>query len=160
MELSFKKEPDRTAVITDSGEKISYLQMDQDMESLHKAIGKRCLVFCLCTNTYPCLVGYLTFLQNKIVPLMLDANLDADLLSNLFEKYCPKFIWAPDKLESTVVQKGEKVFSMRGYGLYSMCADIEHPLYSELALLLTTSGSTGSPKLVRQSYENISANKR
>ena len=31
-------------------------------------------------------------------------------------------------------------------------------LYPELALLLTTSGSTGSPKLVRQSYENIQSN--
>lgn len=32
------------------------------------------------------------------------------------------------------------------------------PLYEDLALLLTTSGSTGSPKLVRQSYRNIQSN--
>lgn len=32
------------------------------------------------------------------------------------------------------------------------------PLNEELALLLTTSGSTGSPKLVRQSYRNIQSN--
>jgi acyl-coenzyme A synthetase/AMP-(fatty) acid ligase len=31
-------------------------------------------------------------------------------------------------------------------------------LHRDLALLLTTSGSTGSPNLVRQSYENIEAN--
>ena len=34
----------------------------------------------------------------------------------------------------------------------------EKDLYGELALLLTTSGSTGSPKFVRQSYENIRSN--
>ena len=33
-----------------------------------------------------------------------------------------------------------------------------HNLYKDLALLLTTSGSTGSPKFVRQSYANIEAN--
>jgi len=31
-------------------------------------------------------------------------------------------------------------------------------MHEELALLLTTSGSTGSPKLVRQSYKNIKSN--
>ena len=31
-------------------------------------------------------------------------------------------------------------------------------LYKDLGLLLTTSGSTGSPKLVRLSYENVKAN--
>jgi acyl-coenzyme A synthetase/AMP-(fatty) acid ligase len=34
----------------------------------------------------------------------------------------------------------------------------DYKLYPDLMLLLTTSGSTGSPKLVRQSYQNIKAN--
>ena len=34
----------------------------------------------------------------------------------------------------------------------------DYLLNDELALLLTTSGSTGSPKLVKQSYKNITAN--
>ena len=33
-----------------------------------------------------------------------------------------------------------------------------YPIHEELALLLTTSGSTGSPKLVRQSMKNLTAN--
>lgn len=35
---------------------------------------------------------------------------------------------------------------------------IDYPLYKNLALLITTSGSTGSPKFVRQSYENLRSN--
>ena len=34
------------------------------------------------------------------------------------------------------------------------------PLYKELSLLLPTSGSTGSSKLVRHSYKNVEANAR
>ena len=32
------------------------------------------------------------------------------------------------------------------------------PLFDELGLLLTTSGSTGSPKFVRQTYTNVMIN--
>ena len=39
-----------------------------------------------------------------------------------------------------------------------MSADAQHLLHPDLALLLSTSGSTGSPKLVRLSRENVTAN--
>ena len=45
-----------------------------------------------------------------------------------------------------------------GYRLLKTPFGFETELYPELALLLTTSGSTGSPKFVRQSYQNIRAN--
>ncbi|MDR2940974.1 MAG: AMP-binding protein [Treponema sp.] len=51
-----------------------------------------------------------------------------------------------------------KVYSVWGYTLLKTPYDKIFPLYEELALLLTTSGSTGSPKFVRQSYANIRAN--
>jgi acyl-coenzyme A synthetase/AMP-(fatty) acid ligase len=44
------------------------------------------------------------------------------------------------------------------YSLLKTDYNSEFELNGELALLLTTSGSTGSPKLVRQSYNNIKAN--
>ena len=37
---------------------------------------------------------------------------------------------------------------------------LPNPLYDELSLLLPTSGSTGSPKLVRHSYRNVESNAR
>ena len=44
------------------------------------------------------------------------------------------------------------------YELLKTRFDKTYELYDELALLITTSGSTGSPKLVRHSYRNIEAN--
>ncbi len=45
-----------------------------------------------------------------------------------------------------------------GYALLEVPFTPAPLLHDDLALLLTTSGSTGSPKLVRQSYENLVAN--
>jgi acyl-CoA synthetase (AMP-forming)/AMP-acid ligase II len=44
------------------------------------------------------------------------------------------------------------------YHLCSFKAESKVELHPDLALLLTTSGSTGSPKLVRLSYENLRSN--
>ena len=50
------------------------------------------------------------------------------------------------------------MYQSLGYHLLKTPFGREAELYPELGLLLTTSGSTGSPKFVRQSYRNIRAN--
>ncbi|MFN2540409.1 MAG: AMP-binding protein [Mycobacteriales bacterium] len=48
--------------------------------------------------------------------------------------------------------------SVRGGAIDVHRAEAAHPLHPELALLMSTSGSTGSPKLVRLSRDNVQAN--
>ena len=40
----------------------------------------------------------------------------------------------------------------------TLSIDAQHLLHPDLALLMSTSGSTGSPKLVRLSHENVLSN--
>jgi acyl-coenzyme A synthetase/AMP-(fatty) acid ligase len=97
------------------------------------------------------------FLANRVVPLMLDASLEFDLMKELIKIYNPEFLWIPqDRIENFAY--GKIVFSSDKYCLIELQPDSVFPLYDELALLLTTSGSTGSPKLVRLSYDNVLAN--
>jgi acyl-coenzyme A synthetase/AMP-(fatty) acid ligase len=88
---------------------------------------------------------------------MLDAKINGELLANLIEVYKPAYIWCPSGKREDI-SSYEKVFSDCDYDLYKTNFDISYPLFEELALLLTTSGSTGSPKLVKQSYKNIQSN--
>lgn len=87
---------------------------------------------------------------------MLDAHIDTELLDNFLRLYRPQYIWAPAQTAERFNEK--PVFEAYGYSLISLNEDAPFPLHGDLALLLTTSGSTGSPKLVRQSYKNIEAN--
>lgn len=146
-----------TAVITENGDKISYNQLQNFCDDLVKNISERCLVFNLCLNEIGSLVGYISFINNKIVPLMLDANLDRELLNNFLTVYKPDYIWLPKSFENEF-NDVKKVYSALDYTLLKTIYNKEFELHDDLALLLTTSGSTGSPKLVRQSYKNIEAN--
>lgn len=145
------------AVISEDEQSITYSELFNFSQSLMNSISKRCLVFSLCTNSFGSLLGYVTFLNNKVVPLMIDADLDINLLHNLISIYKPDYLWVPkEKIGNFTGFK--EVYCDWDYCLLKTKFESEYELNSELALLLTTSGSTGSFKLVRQSYNNISSN--
>lgn len=144
----------KTAIIDEFGNSLSYGQLNQEAKEFANKTGKRCLVFCLCRNEIGSILGYTAFLNNGIVPVMINSHLEENLLKNLFETYQPSFIWLP-KDQLTEFPGMKQVHEAYDYCLLKTDCEKEYPLYDELALLITTSGSTGSPKLVRQSYTNI-----
>ena len=144
------------AVIQSDGRSLSYKDLVHESDSFGSAIGQRTLIFSLCTNTIESLVGYVGCLRNGIVPVLLDSQLNPDLLDNLIKTYEPAYIWLPEYIQKKLSWKS--CYSYGSYSLVKTGYDIDISLYAELGLLLTTSGSTGSPKLVRQSYRNIDAN--
>jgi acyl-CoA synthetase (AMP-forming)/AMP-acid ligase II len=145
------------AVISDSGQQLSYSDLHAQASQLFSNIRKRTLVFCLCKNVVESLVGYVAFINNRVVPLMLDATMEFDLLSRLLEAYTPEYIWLPTE-RSGELNAFQSVYEFQDYTLLRSNVAHSVPLHNSLALLLTTSGSTGSPKLVRLSYENVLAN--
>lgn len=147
----------RHAVIDQEGRCYTYYELIQLAGKIGTLIPERSLVFALCTNTIGSLVGYISFLNSRSVPLMLDASTDEDFLKDLVARYRPGYLWIPEE-RSFLYSSDKIVFSGLNYLLVKNDISDNTPLYNELALLLTTSGSTGSPKLVRLSYENIRAN--
>ena len=78
---------DRTALIDETGVRISYAELDAESRALADAVGHRCLVFALCRNEPGSVLGYTAFLNHGIVPVMLNSHLDTALLENLLETY-------------------------------------------------------------------------
>ena len=145
------------AVVTEIGQKVTYSEFNSYCNDLTKNIPSRCLVFNMCRNEIGSLVGYIGFLNAGIVPLMLKADLEEELLFVLLETYKPDYIYLPTD-QKAKFSNYECIYEKLGYALLKTSFNHEYKLFDNLALLLTTSGSTGSPKLVRQSYKNIEAN--
>ena len=145
------------AMIDENGIAVTYGELERESKKIYDTIGRRCLVFVLCQNTMGSVVGYISFMNTGIVPVLLSSYLEKELLENLMKKYCPSYIWVPEEAADEF-EKAEVVYKNYQYCLLKLKYKRENVLYSELGLLLTTSGSTGSPKFVRQSYTNIRAN--
>lgn len=154
---------DRVFLIGDQEQTVTYGALNEFCSQFSKAVRTRTLAFLFCENTAGSVMGYIACLRQGVVPLLLDAKIDKELLLRLFTIYDPDYLYVPfGELEQrkTFFDATRSGFSQYGYCLLKRTPAKETKMNPHLALLLTTSGSTGSPKLVRQSYENISANAR
>lgn len=116
----------------------------------------RSLVFCLVENKIGGLIGYLTLLTSGAVPLMLSSSVSPEQLQKLIHIYQPTYIWLPST-RSPEFYGYDLVLSNQEYSLLDLKFQ-RGDIHNSLALLLGTSGSTGSPKFVKISIENVLSN--
>ncbi len=115
------------------------------------------LLFSLSNNTIGSVLGYVSCLEGDLAVLLLDQKMDGDRLLYLLGLYHPSFLWLP--LEKTAqFSRWERVHEAFGFVLLHQAQPEQHRVHTDLRLLLSTSGSTGSPRLVRLSLENIQSN--
>lgn len=129
---------DVPALVTDD-DTISYAELDERVRSLAARIGStRRLVTVAADNTVGSITAYLAALRGHHPVLLVPAS-DAAAVEMLCAAYDPDVIIADGWLDERR-------------------AGTRHELHPDLALLLSTSGSTGAPKLVRLSRQNVEAN--
>jgi long-chain acyl-CoA synthetase len=146
---------EKIAVIDERGQAISYASLLDKvaLAAAHlQAIGSRQLGFLFIGNTLNSLIAYLACLQARHVPLLLSAGISPELFQSLQARYQPD--WLMGAHISGVHLAGTEM-PIINVSSKTQCDSVLGP---ELALLLSTSGSTGSPKLVRLSYSNLQTN--
>lgn len=153
-----KKNADTLAICSADGMDMTYGQLRAFAEQMKEIFCGRHLAFCMCENTPGAVAGYIGMLENGIVPLLLGADLNLEQFDAFYHVYEPSYVWAPLEWEEKLSGRVHgKVCEKYGYCLWQT-GFFTTQLHDSLGLLLATSGSTGSPKLVRLSRRNIESN--
>jgi len=111
----------------------------------------KALVFDFCRNDIRSIVAYLASLEIGHAVALLDDNLSAESKAGLIDLYQPEFV-------STTRQIPCPGYEPVHETLWRRTNPTNQPLHPDLALLLSTSGSTGSPRFVRLTRRNIESN--
>lgn len=157
--FSLLRYPDNVAVITENDEQLTYGELFHEAEIFKSHLSKWGLICCLCKNKLGSLVGYVSGICSGYPLVMLDGGRDEFYLSGYVKHYHPEYLWLPSDRVSII--KGSVLYEKYGYSLVQLSYNKNislSPINQNLRLCLTTSGSTGSPKLVRLTEENIKSN--
>lgn len=153
MYLNIRKSS-KIALVDDKAH-ISYSDLIENINKLSVYIEERSLVFCLLDNDIESVISYISVIEANSVPLLLSSDIADDLLESLINEYEPQYIFS-NTSDSRFVgyEKKAEFFSLAIYKTKYSFYNID----KNLELLLTTSGSTGSPKLVRHKKGNVESN--
>jgi acyl-coenzyme A synthetase/AMP-(fatty) acid ligase len=113
---------------------------------------KKRLLFLFCRNDLPSVAWYLAAVEAGHAVALLNDQIDAQLAANLISLYRPEWVLASLPVDT------EEYESLGAVGFWRRRRLDGAPLHPDLALLLSTSGSTGSPKFVRLRGSNVEAN--
>lgn len=149
------------ALLHESGRACSYQELASEADSLGANLPdslSRTIGFLLFAPTIAGVTLYLAALRSrKHVPLLLQPTLHRDLLAGLIETYRPEWIAVPAGAYG--FPRYEEAFTFDDLTVHLATTPVaDSAPHDDLGLLLSTSGSTGSQKLVRLSYAAIDAN--
>lgn len=133
----------------------SYADLDAMSYELGERMASHKLAVLLARNTIGSVASYVSCIKNNVPVAILDAHKDVVVVKELIKRYHPEYLIVPK--ENASLYQGDVVQSVYDY-LVLQIEKTNYPVSNDLALLLTTSGSTGSPKFVRLSKNNIHSN--
>lgn len=131
----------------------SFMDMHQSLD----IENTKSVVFIYNDNRLPAIEALLNFYRGPHVLALLGSSLHVHFKQNLEEKYRPYYIYDPSRSHiegySTINVSDDMV-------LFKRRQKVDYPVHPKIKLLMSTSGTTGSPKFVRLSDSNLMHNAR
>lgn len=144
-------------LVTSGTESITYNDFEILARQFKEILKPRKVAFVVCTNTVGSYTSLPILIRNGVVPLLLDRHIKPEYLQQLIYRYEPEYLLLPAELRKAY-SSWNLVRNLFNYVLLHNSDQSSEDVHHDLCLLLTTSGSTGNPKLVRLSHLNLSSN--
>lgn len=140
--------PTNETIMITKGKQYTCKELLDVMEQYSFVSEKKELLLLLCDNSVQTVAAYLTALCSGHSVMLMSMSTNKDLLDSLVRAYKPKWIVSELSFDGYRMQDNR----------YERISDVSITIHPDLAVLLSTSGTTGSQKFVRLSYNNLQSN--
>ena len=115
-------------------------------------------MFCCLADNYEFIISYVSLIRSKAVFFLINNETIEKKFLRLINIYKPEFIISP--IDKAINNQGfKKIYQIKKkYNLFKLTIKKKNKTHKDLALLLSTSGSTGTSKFVKLSYLNLHDN--
>ena len=151
----FNHNKETNSFIFSEDEKYKYSDLNEFSNRINKFLKPNLLGVCVCENSIDSVAGYLGFIEKNTPLLLLPSNLSMKLFDYYLEKFKPTYLWINFKPDN---EKYETIYRFKNYILFQKTSKVKFQINKKISLLIPTSGSTGSLKLVMLSKKNLLEN--
>lgn len=131
---------------------LTYRQVDTICNHIQENLpSTKQLILIKAKTNIESILGYLAFLRANHAIILIDGTIDSSLLNNIVKIYKPNYVW--EEKEISV----KYLYEYNRYGLKEN-NNSNITIHPDLSLLLSTSGTTGSPKFTKLTKKNLYSN--
>ena len=147
----------RTALVSENNS-ISYQDLIKKSDKINKTIRSKTVCLMIAQNNQNFIISYVAFLRKKkVISILIDENFGEEFIQKLLKAYKPNYVLSPSKYFN-LFSKENSIFNFGDYSIFETSINIHNKLDFKNYLLLSTSGTTHSPKFVRLSSLNLENN--
>jgi len=152
---NFHKLKNKVALETENKNVFTYSDIVDFLKIINKKIKKKSLILIISDNTLASISGYASFMISNNIIIVIDKNFKLDFIKKTIKEFKPNYIYAPLIFINKLDKLHDEKINLDDYKLFSTKNKKIIKLNFKNKLLLSTSGTTQSPKFVRLSSENI-----
>ena len=155
---NFKKNFSSIALIDEKIGNFKYRDLIEQISLTRNKIKDKSVVLLIADNSAPFVLGYVSLLSCKnVINILLDISFSEDFVKDVIKKYKPNYIFSP-KENFQLNNEFKEILNLFSYSIFEINKNLNKNLNFDNFLLLSTSGTTQSPKFVRLSRRNINDN--
>ena len=146
----------KIAIIINNNKQLTYGELSQRVSDISDLIISRAICLIKGSNDLESLLIYLACLKKQTVAILIDENTKESSFEKIIKNFRPNYIFSNKKnLENIMYKKIQNQFIDNFFVNKKF---VNKKINKDIALLISTSGSTGSVKFAKLSYENLKSN--